>query len=946
MSYFSAFQRVKVGYFWAAIIIIASSFGWSNSAKAQAFLEQLLGMQGTEVEGGLGISDLLNDLEGGFLQADEVIPEQRESSILSDVELILVHRFCKRQLTFEELEMLVTVPAFSKLEQDFCSRAGEVLLQFGYDIFDGPRSPGSLANGAIQDSYRLGIGDELVITFRGQDSRNTKVMVNREGQIILADLDPVMAAGRTFGDFKGELEAIVEAAFIDARIFVSMGVVRKFSISVIGEVYSPGIHQLTGLSTILDAIATSGGIKKTGSLRQIRIERAGTIFWIDLYDLLVNGTLGRDLALYEGDRIIVPVLGPTVAVAGKVLRPGIFELAEGQSDTSIADVMALAGGAIRPRGSRLMHQTFDQDGREVITEGLLSRSALMTGGDLVVVNFGENIQVGITAARETGLPLIVDSRGGDTVRLVGHVSLPGLRTKASAPTVSALLGGADSLIPGAYLPFAVLETTEPATQARRLFGIDLQRVLAGELDYTLRDNDQLIVLSVEDIRFLSSKLVQSVISASPDLEFDAQMVIQIGEMLASDGDLPASDPEDSEGSSCGGLDSLRAIVDITQSGRFNNAIQAMMTVGKSGFQAEKAKLDGDLQYCPPIYNFMPDLLPFTLEHVAAVSGEVRRPGAYPVTDGTGIASVVAFAGGVTRNADLAMVEITRFTPTAPGAISPATRSFVDVSGQGAAAVTLNPGDVVRFNAVFSDRESGPILLSGEFVRPGLYEIRRGELLSEVIARAGGITQQAYPYGAIFTRESIKRSEETGFARASKELDSAVASAVLRQGEGVGAISAAREIIAELTSVEALGRMVIEADPTVLQVRPELDVVMVPGDTLFMPKRPNTVLVIGDVLNPGALQFVSGTTAKQYVTQAGGLQESADRGRLFLVYPNGIAQPIRFNVWNYQSVQAPPGSTIVSPRNLAPFSFLKVTTVLTSILEQFAISAAALTVISR
>ena len=747
MSYFFAFQRVKVGYFWAAIIIIASSFGWSNSAKAQAnaeiqpLYEQFLKMQNPEAGDPL---DVLNNFEADFLKADEVIPGQRESSILSDVELILVHRFCERRLTVEQLEMLVTVPAFSKLEQDFCSRAGEVLLQFGYDIFDGPRSPGSLANGAIQDSYRLGIGDELVITFRGQDSRNTEVVVNREGQIILADLDPVMAAGRTFGDFKGELEAIVEAAFIDARVFVSMGLVRKFSISVIGEVYSPGIHQLTGLSTILDAIATSGGIKKTGSLRQIRIERAGTIFWIDLYDLLVNGTLGRDLALYEGDRIIVPVLGPTVAVAGKVLRPGIFELAEGQSDTSIADVMALAGGAIRPRGSRLMHQTFDQDGREVITEGLLSRSALMTGGDLVVVNFGENIQVGIAAARETGLPLIVDSRGGDTVRLVGHVSLPGLRTKASAPTVSALLGGADSLIPGAYLPFAVLETTEPATQARRLFGIDLQRVLAGELDYTLRDNDQLIVLSVEDIRFLSSKLVQSVISASPDLEFDAQMVIQIGEMLASDGDLPASDPEDSEGSSCGGLDSLRAIVDITQSGRFNNARQAMMAVGKSGFQAEKAELDGDLQSCPHIYKFVPDLLPFTLEHVAAVSGEVRRPGAYPVTDGTGIASVVAFAGGVTRNADLAMVEITRFTPTAPGAISPATRSFVDVSGQGAAAVTLNPGDVVRFNAVFSDRESGPILLSGEFVRPGLYEIRRGERLSEVIARAGGITQQAYP----------------------------------------------------------------------------------------------------------------------------------------------------------------------------------------------------------
>ena len=128
----------------------------------------------------------------------------------------------------------------------------------------------------------------------------------------------------------------------------------------------------------------------------------------------------------------------------------------------------------------------------------------------------------------------------------------------------------------------------------------------------------------------------------------------------------------------------------------------------------------------------------------AISGEVRRPGAYPITNGTAIASVVSFTGGVTRDADLALVEITRFAPSIPGAISPATRSFVDLSGGGAANVTLNPGDVVRFNAVFSDRESGPILLGGEFVRPGLYEIRRGERLSEVVARAGGLTQQAYP----------------------------------------------------------------------------------------------------------------------------------------------------------------------------------------------------------
>ena len=940
MSRFSAFQRVKVGHFWAAVIIATATVAWSPSSAQnpdgiQQLLEDFLG-DPAEALGGLGgggggaLENARNRAAQGnlispFAGAEPADLERVTAGLTPNQELI-VRRFCEGRLTLAQSEMLTLVPTFSPLEQDYCVRADEMLLQFGYDMFDGPRSPAVLVNGAIPDTYRLGIGDEIVLTFRGQISSTATALIDREGRIILADLDPIPAAGRTFGEFKDELEARVEAAFIGTQVFASLASVRLVSVSVIGEVPSPGLHQLTGLSTILDALASAGGIKKSGSLRKIRIEREGTYFWVDLYELLITGSLDRDLALYEGDRIVVPILGPTVAAAGKIIRPGIFEMAEGRINPSIADVIALAGGTIRPRGSRLFHRTFDEAGREIVVEAQNPQSTAMSGGDLVVVNFGQDVEVG-------------------TVQLDGHVNLPGRRAISSAPTIHALLGGAESLVEGAYLPFAVLETTEPATQARRLFAVDLQRILAGVQDYTLREGDRLVVLSVDDIRFLSSNAVQAAVSEGPngaraptqnDLASLQNTIDQLRDDLAA-----VQHPRN-----CRGLDTLASIVKVTQSGRFNGAIQAMDVIGIGALPTAGLDAVPGREICPVVFDVFPDMLPFALEHVAAISGEVRRPGAYPITDGIEIASVVAFAGGVTRDADLAMVEITRFTPTAPGAVSPATRNFVDVSGQGAAGVTLNPGDVVRFNAVFSDRESGPILLSGEFVRPGLYEIRRGERLSEVVARAGGITQQAYPYGAIFTRESVKRAERAGLVRAAHELNSAAAFAATRQGAGAGAIAAVRDIVAELTSAEPLGRMVMEADPTVLQVRPELDLVLEPGDTLFMPKRPNSVLVIGDVLNPGALQFVSGTTAEQYMNQAGGLQESADRDRLFLVYPNGIAQPISFNAWNYQSVQVPPGSTIVSPKNPAPLDLLTFATDLTSLFGQLAITAASIAVVAR
>jgi protein involved in polysaccharide export with SLBB domain len=259
---------------------------------------------------------------------------------------------------------------------------------------------------------------------------------------------------------------------------------------------------------------------------------------------------------------------------------------------------------------------------------------------------------------------------------------------------------------------------------------------------------------------------------------------------------------------------------------------------------------------------------------------------------------------------------------------------------------VGPGDVLRFHSVFTDRDKGPVVLEGEFVRPGVYDIRRGETLSELIQRAGGLTEQAYPYGAVFTRERVKEAQERDFKRAARELNSALALAAARGDVPAGSLSSVQLISAQLTSVEALGRVVTEADPTVLTVRPELDVVVEPGDRIFVPKRPSFVTVIGDVLNPGALQFISGTSADEYIRQAGGFQASADEDRVFVVYPNGVAEPLSVSVWNYNPVQIPPGSSIVVPKDPAPFDFFRFVREGSSIVSQLAVAAASLAVISR
>ena len=114
----------------------------------------------------------------------------------------------------------------------------------------------------------------------------------------------------------------------------------------------------------------------------------------------------------------------------------------------------------------------------------------------------------------------------------------------------------------------------------------------------------------------------------------------------------------------------------------------------------------------------------------------------------------------------------------------------------------------------------------------------------------------------------------------------------------------------------------------------------------MPKRPNSVTVTGEVLNPGSVAFRTGAKGDDYIAMAGGYGAAPVKGRTFVVLPNGIASPLSVNAWNYHPEQIPPGSTIVVPRDPLPFDWLVFTQAFTDILSKLAITAASLAVIGN
>jgi protein involved in polysaccharide export with SLBB domain len=265
-------------------------------------------------------------------------------------------------------------------------------------------------------------------------------------------------------------------------------------------------------------------------------------------------------------------------------------------------------------------------------------------------------------------------------------------------------------------------------------------------------------------------------------------------------------------------------------------------------------------------------------------------------------------------------------------------------------VSLRPLDVIRLRPVFSDRAEGRVVITGQVRYPGTFDITRGERLSSVLERAGGMTDEAYPYGAIFTRLSAAVAEKEGNQREAAQLESAAASLATAPPSPVaGPVSGSSlaylsQLAASLRQAPVLGRITVTADPATLRLKPELDIVMEPGDTIYIPKRPSTVTVTGEVLNSGSFQQRGGLSVDDYVSLAGGTTPDADTSRIFVIMPDGTARPARRSWLSFGRDLLPPGSTIVVPRDPRPFDTMTFLIGVSDIASKLAITAASLAVI--
>jgi protein involved in polysaccharide export with SLBB domain len=266
-----------------------------------------------------------------------------------------------------------------------------------------------------------------------------------------------------------------------------------------------------------------------------------------------------------------------------------------------------------------------------------------------------------------------------------------------------------------------------------------------------------------------------------------------------------------------------------------------------------------------------------------------------------------------------------------------------------ASYVVRPRDQLHFNQVFTDTGIGSVSVQGEVRFAGNYPITRGEHLSDLLMRVGGLNSTAYPAGTVFLRKSAAQLEEQGYKRAAAEIQSQLLAGMARigsdkiSGEGFTAIQG---FIGQLRNQKGLGRIAISADPSVLAANPQLDPLLEPGDVVFIPQRPSTVTVLGEVMQPGSYTYQRGMKVKDYIKQAGGYAQYSDEDLTFLVLPDGSARKIETSWLNFDVATLPPGSSIVVPRDLAPLTARQLLLDVTGIFSSFAVTAASLAVLAK
>lgn len=512
------------------------------------------------------------------------------------------------------------------------------LTQFGYNFFR-PSAAGfaPLADIPVGPDYVIGPGDRIILNLWGSVEGTHELEVNRSGEIVLPRVGNVKVWGVTFEQLPGVIKANLAKIYMDFDLNVTMGKLRVIKVYVVGEVRMPGDYNLAPLSTLINALAASGGPKKTGTLRSIQVKRGGKVVeTVDLYDFFLKGDKSKDIRLQPGDTIFVPVVGRVAGIAGDVKRPAIYEL---RDERNLGDLIALAEGLL-PTGylQRVQISRVDAHDKKLVADFNIDPKA----GDKSLDQIVQGIKI-----QDMDIVSVfpIDTTQRDHVRLSGYVLRPGIYALQPGMRLSRLLSQ-DNLLPEYYKEAAEITRLHPPDYHPEKVFVNVAKVLEGDSahDLELREFDEVRIFSRWEMEEMPKVRVNGEVQRPGEYRLFDNMTVR--DLL-----LAAGNPK---------ITAYRKNAElkrITQAGEAISSYPVVINLE----EAMKGNPKDNLVLAPfdelsvrKIPNWAEEN-----ERYVTLKGEFRFPGVYPIYKGEKLSALIERAGGFTDKAYPRAAKFTR-----------------------------------------------------------------------------------------------------------------------------------------------------------------------------------------------------------------------------------------------------------------------------------------------
>ena len=342
--------------------------------------------------------------------------------------------------------------------------------------------------------------------------------------------------------------------------------------------------------------------------------------------------------------------------------------------------------------------------------------------------------------------------------------------------------------------------------------------------------------------------------------------------------------------------------------------------------------------------------------IVRVDGRVKVPGEYPLEQGMRISDLIRAGGSLADSAYGGLAELARYQ-IVDGQSRQTQLIEVDLTavmrGDSAANIPLQAFDAlsVKEISLWGDRER--VVLAGQVRFPGTYAIKHGETLKSVLARAGGLTEFAFPEGSVFTRTELQVREQQQLDFLGQRMQTDIATMALQatgasqlngqNSNPAASLSIGQTLLAQLKSARAVGRLVIDLPRVISEpIGSEDDVMLRNGDNLIVPRYQQEVTVIGEVQSVTSHLYRVGLSRAEYIALSGGTTIHADKSKIYVVRANGsvVANSGGFFRINSAEVKIHPGDTIVVPLDTERLPPLPMWQAITQILYNIAVSVAA------